>query len=73
MITIVVANAKDGMAKTTTTAILRRYSFTRLSDRKLLVKGEADWVFVDTRRGLPRAVPEEIIRIFPLMADEGTA
>jgi acyl-CoA thioester hydrolase len=48
---------------------LRRYRFTRLSDGKLLVKGETDWVFVDAKTGAPRAVPEEVIRIFPLLPD----
>ena len=49
---------------------LRRYRFTRLSDGKLLVKGETDWVFVDAKTGAPRAVPEEIIKIFPLLPDD---
>ena len=48
---------------------LRRYRFTRLSDGKLLVKGETDWVFVDAQTGSPRAVPEEIIKIFPLLPE----
>jgi acyl-CoA thioester hydrolase len=49
---------------------LRRYRFTRLSDSKLLVKAETDWVFVDAKTGAPRLVPEEIIKIFPLLPDE---
>jgi acyl-CoA thioester hydrolase len=49
---------------------LRRYRFTRLSDGKLLVKGETDWVFVDARTGTPRLVPEEIIQIFPPMPEK---
>jgi acyl-CoA thioester hydrolase len=48
---------------------LRRYRFLRVSDGKLLVKGETDWVFVDAKTGAPMAVPEEIIRIFPLLPD----
>ncbi|HTX93040.1 MAG TPA: acyl-CoA thioesterase [Anaerolineales bacterium] len=50
---------------------LRRYRFTRVSDGKLLVKGETDWVFVDAHTGAPRAVPEEILRIFPLLPEDG--
>jgi acyl-CoA thioester hydrolase len=46
---------------------LRRYRFIRLSDGKLLVKAETDWVFVDARTGAPMAVPEEITRIFTLL------
>jgi acyl-CoA thioester hydrolase len=49
---------------------LRRYRFIRVADGKLLVKGETDWVFVDARTGVPMAVPEEIIRIFPLLPEE---
>ena len=49
---------------------LRRYRFTRLSDSRLLVKAETDWVFVNARTGAPRLVPEEIIKIFPLLPDE---
>ena len=49
---------------------LRRYRFTRLSDSKLLVKGETDWVFVDARTGAPRLVPEEITRVFTLLPKE---
>jgi len=46
---------------------LRRYRFTRLSDSKLLVKAETEWVFVDAKTGSPRLVPEEITRIFTLL------
>jgi len=49
---------------------LRRYHFIRLADGKLLVKGETDWVFVDARTGVPRLIPEEIMKIFPLMPEE---
>ena len=43
---------------------LRKYEFVRKSDGKFLVKGETDWVFVDTRTGSPRAVPEAVIKVF---------
>lgn len=43
---------------------LRRYEFIRKPDGKMLVKGETDWVFVDVKTGSPRAVPEEVIRVF---------
>jgi acyl-CoA thioester hydrolase len=49
---------------------LRRYRFSRLSDGKLLVKGETDWVFVDAGTGAPRLVPDEIIHIFSLLPEE---
>jgi acyl-CoA thioester hydrolase len=52
---------------------LRRYRFFRLSDGKLLVKGETDWVFVDARSGKPRAIPEQVSGIFPLLPDDRSA
>lgn len=43
---------------------LRQYEFIRKSDGRLLVKGETDWVFVDVKTGMPKAVPEEVIKAF---------
>src|SRR5688572_28828451 len=43
---------------------LRKYEFVRKSDGKVLVIGETDWVFVDTKTGMPKAVPEEVIKVF---------
>lgn len=43
---------------------LRKYEFVRKSDGKVLVKGETDWVFVDLKTGMPRAIPAEVSRIF---------
>jgi acyl-CoA thioester hydrolase len=43
---------------------LRKYEFVRKSDSKVLVKGETDWVFVDAKTGVPRAVPDEVSRVF---------
>ena len=43
---------------------LRMYEFVRKSDGKILVKGETDWVFVDTKTGSPRAIPIEVERVF---------
>lgn len=43
---------------------LRKYEFVRKADGKILVKGETDWVFVDAQTGSPRAIPDEVIRIF---------
>src|SRR5688572_17595979 len=45
---------------------LRKYEFVRKTDGKILVKGETDWVFVDTKTGIPKAVPEEVIKVFSL-------
>jgi acyl-CoA thioester hydrolase len=43
---------------------LRKYEFVRKADGKTLVRGETDWVFVDTKNGMPRAVPEEVSKVF---------
>ena len=45
---------------------LRKYEFVRKSDGKVLVKGETDWVFVDAKTGAPRAIPEEVSRVFAM-------
>jgi acyl-CoA thioester hydrolase len=43
---------------------LRKYEFVRKSDGKVIAKGETDWVFVDVKTGVPRAVPDEVSRVF---------
>lgn len=42
---------------------LRKYEFVRRADGKTLVKGETDWVFVDAKTGMPRAIPEAVHRV----------
>ena len=46
---------------------LRRYRFIRVSDGKLLVSGETEWVFVNVSSGKLMSIPEEIIRLFKLL------
>ena len=43
---------------------LRKYEFVRKSDGKVLVRGETDWVFVDVKTGMPKAVPEAVAKVF---------
>ncbi len=43
---------------------LRKYEFVRKQDGKILVKGETDWVFVDTKTGKPAAIPEQVRAVF---------
>jgi acyl-CoA thioester hydrolase len=43
---------------------LRKYEFVRTSDGKMLVQGETDWVFVDTKTGRPIAIPTEVSHVF---------
>jgi acyl-CoA thioester hydrolase len=45
---------------------LRKYEFVRKSDGKVLVQGETDWVFVDSKTGRPLLIPEEVSRVFGL-------
>lgn len=48
---------------------LRRYRFIRAADEALLVRGETDWVFVDSGNGAPRAIPAEVAGLFTLAPD----
>lgn len=43
---------------------LRKYEFIRKSDSKVLVKGETDWVFIDTKTGRPLPIPEKVSQVF---------
>ena len=49
---------------------LRRYEFVRKADRKVLVKGETDWVFVDAKTGSPRAIPEVVSKVFAITQEK---
>ena len=49
---------------------VRRHKFFRKSDNTLLAKGETEWVFVDAESGTPRKIPEEVMRLFPLVAED---
>src|SRR5512134_1809681 len=49
---------------------LRKYEFVRKSDGKVLVRGETDWVFVELKTGIPRAIPEEVSRVFDLLPEK---
>jgi acyl-CoA thioester hydrolase len=43
---------------------LRKCEFVRKRDGKILVKGETDWVFVDTKTGKPIAIPDAVRSVF---------
>lgn len=45
---------------------LRKYEFVRKADGRVLVQGETDWVFVELKTGIPRAIPEEVSRVFTI-------
>ena len=49
---------------------LRKYEFARKSDGKVLVRGETDWVFVDVKTGSPRAIPDEVSKVFNVQQDQ---
>jgi acyl-CoA thioester hydrolase len=46
---------------------LRRYRFLNVTDGKLLVRGETNWVFINASTGRPASVPEEIRGAFTLV------
>ncbi len=49
---------------------VRRHKFFRKSDNTLFAKGETEWVFVDAESGGPRMIPDEVMRLFPLVAKD---
>lgn len=49
---------------------LRRYKFVRAMDDTVLAKGETEWVFVDAGTGRPRAIPDDVVRAFPVMSED---
>ena len=51
---------------------LRKYEFIRIADKKTLVKGETDWVFVDVQTGVPRAIPDEVSKVFAEAQDKSS-
>ena len=48
---------------------LRKYKFIRTCDNTVLAQGATDWVFIDTQRKRPRAIPPEICALFTLVPD----
>ena len=48
----------------------RRYRFVRESDKKILAKGETEWIFVDAQSGRPRKIPDEVTRLFPIPTED---
>ena len=51
---------------------LRKYEFMRIADKKTLVRGETDWVFVDLQTGAPRAIPDEVSKTFAEAQDKSS-
>lgn len=49
----------------------RRYFFVRESDGLLLVQAETRWVFVDLTTGRRRALPDELLGAFEVVAEDG--
>jgi acyl-CoA thioester hydrolase len=49
---------------------LRRYRFVRVSDDVVLARGETDWVLMDTRKGRPRAIPDQVSGVFTLLDED---
>ena len=51
---------------------LRKYEFIRKKNGKILVRGETDWVFVDLQTGAPRAIPDEVSKVFAEAQDKAS-
>jgi acyl-CoA thioester hydrolase len=49
---------------------IRRHKFVKKNDNKLLARGETEWVFVDAESGRPRMIPDEVMGLFPLVAED---
>jgi acyl-CoA thioester hydrolase len=49
---------------------LRKYEFVRKADGMVLVRGETDWVFVDVKKGAPRAIPEEVSKVLAITQEK---
>ena len=45
---------------------LRKYEFVRMSDGRVLVRGETDWVFVNAKTGRPLPIPEHVAKVFSI-------
>jgi len=48
----------------------RKFEFTRLSDGKVVTKGETDFVYVDAKTGRPISIPHEIQVLFPAVPEQ---
>jgi acyl-CoA thioester hydrolase len=48
----------------------RRYEFIRKSDGKVIAKGETQWIFVELATGRPIQIPDDMIALFPIPAEQ---
>ncbi len=51
---------------------LRQYRFVRVSDAKLLARGETEWVLLNAKDGRPCAIPENVKACFAPVAPEAS-
>lgn len=49
---------------------LRRYSFIKKTDSKILAKGETEWILVDTNSGRPKKIPDDLKELYPLSEEK---
>jgi acyl-CoA thioester hydrolase len=47
----------------------RKYRFLRAKDRKLVVRGETNWVYVDLATGRPKQIPDAVRERFSIVAE----
>jgi len=48
---------------------LRHTEFERISDKRLIARGETEWVYVNEKSGRPSAIPDSVRNAFPVRLD----
>lgn len=48
---------------------LRKYKFVRERDQAVVASGESDWVYIDRTTGRPKALEDEMLAVFPEVAE----
>lgn len=51
---------------------VRRTTFTRVEDQKVIVRGRTHWVCLDKASGRPRAIPENVLNAYDPTLNKGT-
>lgn len=49
---------------------LRKYRFVRVADGAILATAQTDWVFLDSRKGRPVAIPPEVLAAYVVIPED---
>jgi acyl-CoA thioester hydrolase len=49
---------------------LRKYKMIRDKDQTVLARAQTDWVFIDTKTGRPRTIPDEVKSTLPPVSEQ---